>query len=311
VVCNGKVEARGLIFHIMRFSLHDGPGIRTAVFFKGCPLSCWWCHNPESQNFTPDVMYSAERCRLCGECVEACPHGAIQRVGDRMTVTEECDRCGTCVDFCGAEARSVSGRVMTAGEIMKEIERDLVFFDESGGGVTFTGGEPFSQPDLLEAVLTECRARRIHSAIETCGAAPQEQLLRISALADLILFDVKMVDAARHRTYTGAGNRNILANLEALMAAGRPVVVRIPVVPGVNDGSEDVRAACEYLAQLPVERVEFLPYHPSGMEKYRRLGREYKLESTPSPDADSMAEIAAQMYAAGIPVTDHGAEEKS
>jgi pyruvate formate lyase activating enzyme len=305
VVCNGKVEARGLIFHIMRFSLHDGPGIRTAVFFKGCPLSCWWCHNPESQNFEPDVMYSAERCRLCGECQSACPHSAIERVGDRMTVTENCERCGTCVDFCGPEARSVSGREMTAGEILAEIERDVVFFDESGGGVTFTGGEPFGQPELLEALLTGCRARRIHSAIETCGAAPREQVLRIGALADLILYDLKMVDAARHRTYTGAGNRNILENLEALVAAGRRVMVRIPVVPGVNDGVEDVRAACEYLAPLGLHRVELLAYHRTGTEKYRRLGREYLLGDTP-PGAEAVVAIAARMRAAGIAVKGTG-----
>ncbi|MEO8371519.1 MAG: glycyl-radical enzyme activating protein [Candidatus Solibacter sp.] len=302
MIVNNKVEVRGLIFNIMRFSLHDGPGIRTAVFFKGCPLSCLWCHNPESQNFTPDVMYSAERCQLCGECRTACPHSAIQRVGDRMTVTEDCQRCGTCVDFCGAEARTVSGREMTAGEIIKEIERDLVFFDDSGGGATFTGGEPFSQPELLEALLTECRSRRIHTAIETCGAAPREQVLRIGALADIILYDLKILDAGRHRTYTGAGNRNILENLEALVAAGRQVAVRIPVVPGVNDGADDVRQACEYLAGLAVERVEFLPYHPTGTEKYRRLGREYLLPDTPSTDAESMAQIAAQMRAAGVPV---------
>lgn len=302
MVCNDKVEARGLIFHIMRFSLHDGPGIRTAVFFKGCPLSCWWCHNPDSQNFTPDVLYSAERCRLCGECLSACPHGAIERVGNRMTVTEDCERCGTCVDFCGAEARSVSGREMKAGEILAEIERDVVFFDESKGGVTFTGGEPFSQPELLEALLTECRARRIHSTIETCGAAPRELVLRIGALADLILYDLKMVDAARHRMYTGAGNRNILENLEALVAAGSRVVVRMPIIPGVNDRAEDVRAACEYLAPLGLHRVELLAYHRTGTEKYRRLGREYLLEDTPPPGTAAVVDIAARMRAAGIAV---------
>ena len=170
-----------MIFHIMRFSLHDGPGIRTAVFFKGCPLSCWWCHNPESQNAEPEVLYSADRCRLCGDCSAACPHGAIERIADRMTVTDECRRCGTCVDACGAEARSVAGRTMTVSEIVAEAERDLVFFDESGGGVTFTGGEPFAQPELLEALLHACRQRRIHTTIETCGAAARDSVLRIAA----------------------------------------------------------------------------------------------------------------------------------
>jgi pyruvate formate lyase activating enzyme len=303
VICNGPSETSGVVFHIMRFSLHDGPGIRTAVFLKGCPLACWWCHNPESQNLEPEVLYSAERCRLCGDCALACPHGAIARTAARMTVNDNCELCGACVDACGAEARSIAGRTMTVTEIVAEIERDVVFFDESGGGVTFTGGEPFGQPELLEALLHACRARRIHTTIETCGAAARETVMRISGLADLILYDLKMLDAARHRQYTGAGNRNILENLKALVAAGRPVTVRIPVVPGVNDGVVEVRAACDYLATLRVARVDLLPYHAAGAEKYRRLGREYRMEQTKAPDDAAMAAIATEMKAAGIPVT--------
>jgi pyruvate formate lyase activating enzyme len=302
VLSNGHTEAAGVIFHIMRFSLHDGPGIRTAVFFKGCPLSCWWCHNPESQSFSPELLYSPDRCRLCGDCAATCPHGAIERTGDRMTVTGDCQLCATCVDACGAEARSVAGRTMTVTEVLTEIERDRVFFDESGGGVTFTGGEPFSQPDLLAALLHACRERRIHTTIETCGAAPRESVLRIGALADLILYDLKILDPARHRQYTGGPNRNILENLEALVAAGRPVTVRIPVVPGVNDGAADVRAACDYLAPLGVTRVDLLPYHRAGTEKYRRLGREYRLQQTPPPPDAAMEAIAAEFEAVGIPV---------
>ena len=302
MLCNGHTEASGVIFHIMRFSVHDGPGIRTAVFLKGCPLSCWWCHNPESQNSAPEILYSAERCRLCGDCAAACPHGAIERMGERMTVNDHCRLCATCVDACGAEARSLAGRTMTVTEIVAEIERDLVFFDESGGGVTFTGGEPFGQPALLEALLRACRERRIHTTIETCGAAARESVLRIGGLADLILYDLKMLDPGRHRQYTGAPNRNILENLEALVAAGRPVTVRIPVVPGVNDAAADVRAACDYLAPLGLTRVDLLPYHRAGAEKYRRLGREYRMEQTAPPADVTMAAIAAQMEAAGIPV---------
>ncbi len=300
--CNGHGEASGVIFHIMRFSLHDGPGIRTAVFFKGCPLSCWWCHNPESQNSDPEVLYSPDRCRLCGDCAAVCPHDAISPAAGRMTVNGQCRLCGTCVDACGAEARSLAGRTMTVSEIVNEIERDVVFFDESGGGVTFTGGEPLGQFTLLEALLTACRARRIHTTIETCGAASREIVLRIGGLADLILYDLKLLDPARHRQYTGAPNRNILENLEALATAGRPVIVRIPVVPGVNDGAEDVHAACDYLAKLHVTRVDLLPYHRTGTEKYRRLGREYRLEHTVAPTDAAMASIAAQMEAMGIPV---------
>jgi len=306
VLSNGHTEASGVIFHIMRFSLHDGPGIRTAVFFKGCPLSCWWCHNPESQSFSPEVLYSVDRCRLCGDCAATCPHGAIERIGERMTVTGDGQLCATCAAACtaacGAEARSVAGRTMTVTEIVAEIERDVVFFDESGGGVTFTGGEPFAQPELLEALLHACRARRIHTTIETCGAAARESVLRIGGLADLILYDLKILDPARHRQYTGGPNRNILENLEALVAAGRPVTVRIPVVPGVNDGAADVRAVCDYLAPLGLTRVDLLPYHRTGAEKYRRLGREYRMEHTPPPAHAAMEAMAAEMEAVGIPV---------
>jgi pyruvate formate lyase activating enzyme len=302
VLSNCHTEASGVIFHIMRFSLHDGPGIRTAVFFKGCPLSCWWCHNPESQNSAPEVLYSADRCRLCGDCAAACPHGAIERTAARMTVTGDCRLCATCVDACGAEARSVAGRTMTVTEIVTEIERDVVFFDESGGGVTFTGGEPFGQPELLEALLHACRERRIHTTIETCGAATRETVLRLGGLADLILYDLKILDPSRHRQYTGASNRHILENLEALVTAGRPVTVRLPVVPGINDGPADVRAACDYLAKLNLTRVDLLPYHRAGAEKYRRLGREYRLVQTAPPTDAAMAAMAAEMEAVGIPV---------
>lgn len=250
----------------------------------------------------PEVLYSAERCRLCGDCAAACPHTAIERRGDRMTVSDDCRLCGTCLEACGAEARSLAGRSMTVMEVISEIERDLVFFDESGGGVTFTGGEPLGQPEFLEALLLACRERRIHTTIETCGAASRENVLRVGELADLILYDLKTLDAGRHRVYTGASNRKILENLEALVEAGAQVVVRVPVVPGVNDGEDDVRALCEYLAGLRVLRVELLPYHRAGAEKYRRLGREYRLEQTATPSGDAMAGMAERMEAAGIPV---------
>ena len=290
-----------VIFNIMRFAVHDGPGIRTAVFFKGCPLSCWWCHNPESQSFQPDVLYSADRCRLCEACAQACPQHAIVRDGDRMSTTGDCARCGTCLDFCGADARAIAGHTMTVPEILSEIERDTVFFDESGGGVTFTGGEPLAQPAALETLLHACRDRRIHTAVETCGAASRETLLRLCGLADLVLYDVKLADSERHRQFTGAPNTNILANLTALARSHSEVIVRVPVVPGVNDRDEDVRGIAEVLSGLPVRRVELMPYHRTGAEKYRRLGREYKLSETLPPSTAEVARLAAQIQAAGVP----------
>ena len=302
MICKRRPEISANIFNIMRFSVHDGPGIRSVVFFKGCPLSCWWCHNPESQNFEPDVLYSPERCRLCGACAEHCPHQAIVRDEDRMVTGEDCARCGSCVEYCAAEARAVAGRRMTVGQILADVERDTVFFDESGGGVTFSGGEPLSQPEALEALLKACRERRIHSAIETCGAAPRETLVRLCELADLVLYDVKLIDEARHRKFTGAPNRNILENLAALAAGHGNVVARVPVVPGVNDSAEDVRGLVELFAGFPLMRIDLMPYHRAGTEKYRRLGREYRLADTPAPGIAELAGEAVELGRTGIPV---------
>jgi pyruvate formate lyase activating enzyme len=296
-----KTQA-AVIFNVMRFAVHDGPGIRTAVFFKGCPLSCWWCHNPESQSFQPDVLYSADRCRLCEACAHACPQHAIVRAGDHMATTADCTRCGTCLDFCASDARAIAGRAMTVPEMLSEIERDTIFFDESGGGVTFTGGEPLAQPAALEALLHACRDRRINTAIETCGAAPRETFLRLCGLTDLVLFDIKLIDSERHRKFTGVPNTNILENLAALARSHRNVIVRVPVVPGVNDRADDVRGFAEVLAGLPVQRVELMPYHRAGAEKYRRLGREYKLSQTLRPSLAEMSRLAARIEAAGLPV---------
>jgi pyruvate formate lyase activating enzyme len=291
-----------VILNIMRFAVHDGPGIRTTVFFKGCPLSCWWCHNPESQSFQPELLYSADRCRFCGSCAAACPEHAIVPGPESMTTTESCTRCGTCIDFCGVDARAIAGRVMTVPEILAEIERDTVFFDESAGGVTFSGGEPLSQPAALEALLLACRERRIHTAIETCGATSRETLLRLGTLADLVLFDVKLTDSDRHREFTGVPNTNILDNLAALTQMHRNVVVRTPVVPGVNDGAEDMEGLVALLSTLPVARLDLMPYHSAGAAKYRRIGREYLLSDTPAPSAEHMSSLAARFRAAGVTV---------
>jgi pyruvate formate lyase activating enzyme len=264
--------ARGGVFNIMRFSTHDGPGIRTTVFFKGCPLSCWWCHNPESQRFQPDVLYFEERCRHCGDCLATCPEG----------VTDfGCRRCSVCAEACQSEARQVAGKRMTADEVVREVERDLIFFEESGGGVTLSGGEPVAQPRFAEAVLRACRERRIHAVLETCGFAHPEVFLRVALAADLVLFDLKLMDPVRHKRYTGVSNRGILRNLEQLVERGRAVRVRIPVVPGINDSEEDAADFAEYLKRLAIRDVELLPYHHIGIEKYRRLGLSYKLAETP------------------------------
>lgn len=284
--------ASGVIFDIMRFALHDGPGIRTAVFLKGCPLNCWWCHNPESQSFQPNLMLFEERCRRCGECVPVCPHDGIENPAAALKVPARCEACGACVEVCMAGARQVAGQSMSVAAVLAEIEKDVVFFDESGGGATLTGGEPLSQPRFAEALLAACRARGIHTALDTCGLAAPDVFARVSAQADLVLYDLKLMDSGLHAKYTGAPNEVILENLEALAAAGKQVVVRFPVIPGINDGAAHLAALMSFLCRTGLRRVDLLPFHRIGIDKYRRIGTSPRLADLPVPDAGDVEAIA-------------------
>ena len=286
----------------MRFSTHDGPGIRTTVFFNGCPLACWWCHNPESQSLRPSPMYSEDRCRHCGDCVAACPEHAIEESGGTLRTRETCRRCGTCVDACQADARRLAGRRVTLRDLVAEIERDLVFFEQSGGGVTLSGGEPLAQPRFTRALLTACRERGIHTAVETCGYAPAEVFASIAPLACLLLFDLKVVDRDKHKLFTGVDNAPILANLARAAALNTRLKVRIPVVPGLNDSPADARQFAACLAELRVRDIELLPYHRTGSDKYHRLGWNYRLPDTPDATPDDLAPFAAVLDAAGLNV---------
>jgi pyruvate formate lyase activating enzyme len=295
-------EASALIFNLMRFAAHDGPGIRTAVFFKGCPLSCWWCHNPEGRGFLPARLFFAERCRHCLDCVAACPQGAIHHVDGVLRTSDACTLCGQCTEVCMAEARQIAGRRYTVTELLAEVERDQVFFDDSGGGVTLTGGEPLAQPAFAAAFLAACRQRGIRTAIETCGFARPSAFRALASLADLVLFDLKLIDCEKHRFYTGVPNRWICANLEDLVSRGRPVTVRIPVVPGINDSAADISDFAAYLGGLHPPAIELLPYHDIGAGKYQRLGLPYKLNRTPPPPASVMARFEDALRQAGLQV---------
>ena len=265
------MDRPGLIFNIMRFSLHDGPGIRTTVFLKGCPLSCSWCHNPEGRKRKPDLMFFESRCVRCGECVRACPHGATVLENGAVRITGACRACGTCVDVCAAGARELAGRWVTAREVMEEIERDRLFWEESGGGLTFSGGEPLFQPQFLGALLEACRERNIHTAVETCGYASQRVLLRVARRVDLFLFDLKLLNSVKHRLHTGRGNELVLSNLGALAETGREIIIRYPVIPGINADEANVRQMLQFLEKLRLRRIDLLPFNPAGAEKYRRL----------------------------------------
>jgi len=298
-----SAEAAGLVFDILRFCLHDGPGIRTTVFLKGCPLSCWWCHNPEGQASQPDLFYYEARCRQCGTCVVVCPHAETAQLGGVIRPTPLCERCGACVQVCVAGAREILGREMSVSEVMREVERDLIVYEESGGGVTLSGGEPLLQAGFTAALLAACRDRGIHSVLETCGMAPREVVLAAAHQVDLVLYDLKVLDPLKHRQYTGASNQTILGNLEALAATGRPLIVRLPVIPGVNDGESDLRDYVRFLGPLGLRRIDLLPYHRMGIDKYRRLDRPYRLGEAATPTAAHNRVVAAQFAKEGFEVT--------
>jgi len=293
----------GVVFNVMRFSVHDGPGIRTTVFLKGCPLHCAWCHNPEGQSFDPALMVFEERCRHCGDCVPVCPQHGIGAPADGLKVPEACDACGACVSVCVAGAREMAGRRVTVPGIVAEIESDAVFFEESGGGVTLSGGEPLAQPAFAEAILAACRARGIHTALDTCGLASAENFGRVSAQADLVLYDLKVMNGAAHRRFTGASNDAVLRNLETLAATGRAVIVRFPMIPGVNDGEEELTAMAGFLRRIGLHRLDLLPWHSIGSEKYKRLGLACPTADFAAPPAESVENAASTLRQAGLTVS--------
>jgi pyruvate formate lyase activating enzyme len=290
-----------VVFDIRRFSVHDGPGIRTTVFLKGCPLRCSWCHNPEGLSAAPEVVWRAQRCTRCGSCIAACPEDALRWAGDTPELDRSrCTLCDACSDACYADARELLGRTMDAAAVVAAVERDRPFYDESGGGVTFSGGEPLAQPAFLAALLRESSAREIHTALDTSGYAPWSVLDAVRDDVDLFLYDVKTMDDARHRQATGVSNVPILDNLERLAGLGHRVVMRLPLVPGVNDDDANVRATGAFAAWLGVERVVVLPYHRFGGDKYGRLGRDYLLPETAPPPDDRVAAVVEMLRSFGV-----------
>lgn len=287
----------GLVFNIQKYSVQDGPGIRTTVFLKGCPLCCAWCHNPESQSARPEIMVIEGRCTACGECRAACPFGqTVAGEGPLPPRLAECTVCGQCAEACPTGARQVVGERMSVAQIMEVVLQDRIFYDDSGGGVTFSGGEPLTQPAFLKSMLSECRAAGLRTAVDTCGFACTDVLLEVAGLTDLVLYDLKLMDDERHRKYTGVSNAPILENLKALVAVQPNVWLRVPVIPGVNDGDDDLRATASFAAGLHnVRQVNLLPYHKIGLSKSRRLSKTNTMESVEPPSRERM-EGAAEIF---------------
>ncbi len=292
----------GLVFNIQKYSVQDGPGIRTTVFLKGCPLCCQWCHNPESQSARPEIIFIESRCIGCGECRRACPFAeSLRGEGPLPPKVEGCDRCGECVDACPTDARQMVGKEMTVDEVMAEVLQDGIFYEESLGGVTFSGGEPLTQPAFLKALLTTCRARGVRTAVDTCGFACTNVLLEVAQLTDLILFDLKLMDEAKHLEYTGVSNAPILANLKALDHIHDNIWVRVPLIPGINDDAENLEAVARFASTISgVTQVSVLPYHKIGVQKFRRLGLVFPLENLQPPSAEQVETAVGRFRAAGL-----------
>lgn len=297
-------EPSGTIFNIQHFSTEDGPGIRTTVFMKGCPLRCQWCHNPEGLRFSPEIIWYKEKCIGCLDCLESCQQKAIVKAEEGLITDEaRCQLCGACLEACPAGARERVGRVLSVSEVVAELEKDRPFYEQSGGGITVGGGEPLSQHLFVENLLARCRDASLHTALDTSGLAPFPVLESVARHADLVLFDLKHSDRTVHQAFCGVDPQPIFDNLRKIGNGGPLIWVRIPIIPGINDRPEILHSLAELIKPLNrVERVDLLPYHPLGKDKYRRFRMSYPLNDLQAPSSSEIDSIRKIFREHGLPV---------
>ncbi len=296
----------GTVFNVQKFCTSDGPGIRTVVFLKGCPLRCAWCHNAESQRKTSELMYHGDKCVYCGKCAVVCEQGVHIVNGTTHTLErDKCISCGKCVEACLTDALELKGTNVTVDEIIADVMKDKVFYDNSGGGITLSGGEPTAQLDFTLALLKAARNNGLHTAIETCGYTSAENIKAVAEHVDLFLYDVKHTDSALHEKYTGVPNERILENLRLIDSMGKKIVIRTPIIPDVNDTDEHFTALAALASELKnVEKLEIEPYHDLGNAKYEQLGESVETHTFRVPEKAEVdvwrEKIAAQT---SVPVT--------
>ena len=306
-----SLAVKGLVSNLQRFSLHDGPGIRTTVFLKGCPLACAWCSNPETQAGVPELLFPEKGCIHCGSCAAACPEGALHVTRHRVIwIRERCTLCRRCLSVCPSRLPSLCGEEMTAAQVLAAVERDRPFYEASAegaslpGGITLSGGEPLLQPQFALALLRESKRRAISTCIETTLCCPYPVIAEAAGLLDWIYCDLKHIDGEKHRRYTGADNRQILENMERLLRIRPDLRIRVPVIPGFNDSPADIDAICSQLRQWGIGEVQLMRYHSLGLPKYRSLGRTCSFESVPPLRDEAFESICNRYRGNGILLAD-------
>ncbi len=296
----------GTLFDIKRYAVHDGPGIRTTLFFKGCPLHCWWCHNPEGISPKQELFLKPSRCLAeCRLCLTVCPEQALSKPGGRFQVDKnKCRISGICDETCPTGALELVGKTWTVEQVMQEILKDRIFYERSGGGVTFSGGEPLQQPEFLAALLRKCKEQGLHTVVDTSGHAPFKNLESLMDQVDLFFYDLKLMDAEKHRKMTGVSNELILENLRRLSQAGSRIRIRIPLVPGVNEDIPHIRQVAQFLSSLPgiIQDISLLPYHALGSSKYKNLEVPYLNPEATPPAASLVAEVRSELESKGFKV---------